>query len=386
MTIKDFVSNASEINSANMEDLNEDCLYYILEYLPTEDSISFAQVCQRFRQLLITKWCGKFREYILESYCTRLELIKFCICREAVESLTIDLDHFDTARCFRNYGCIAPKNCFEVLCQTLLGMVGLQQLVVKQLSMLITPIEKPFDRILTAVRYLPSLRSLKLHARDDCSLERLSQLQHLENLQILVPKIPLATLVKTCKSNGKLGSLHIGYACIQKNLGDIVPHCKNLEVLKFGMSSNSSDYLPLARLPKLRELSYFGIRRSGSFEPLLSALAAKSQLTHLSIDGGSLTLQETSQLVRIQSLRYFKGFFSTTDYVEMLGSLANLEEVCISMFSPLDISHSLLAVIARCNKLKLLRIAAGNVNTKILNDAIRLKEGSDIVLVVDKVS
>lgn len=199
---------------------------------------------------------------------------------------------------------------------------------------------------------------------------------------MLVPKISLAALVKCCRSSGNLRSLHLGYACIQKNLSYIVPHCKNLEVLKFGMPANSSEYVQLARLPKLRELSYFGIRRTGSFEPLLSALAAKSQLTHLSIDGGSLTMQETCQLVRIQSLRHFKGFYSTTDCVEMLGCLANLEELCLSIFCPTDISNNLLPIIAKCKNLKLLQISGGNVNTKSLNDAISLRKSEPVALVL----
>ncbi|XP_016955098.1 uncharacterized protein LOC108027984 [Drosophila biarmipes] len=379
------------MSATSIEELHDDCLYYVFQFLPTEDRINFAQVCKRFRQFFINQCGGKYREFTLDKDSTRMELIQFCTCREVVTSLTIDLDHFNTARCFRNYGCVAPENCFAILCQTLAGMIGLEHLVVNQLFFLITPVVKPFDQILAAVGHLPKLTRLEIHARDDCSLDQLSQLRHLENLQLLVPKIPLATLVKSCKSNGNLSSLHLGYACVQKNLRDIVPYCKNIEVFKFGMSANSSEYLPLAMLPKLRELSYCGVRRSGSFEPLLSALAAKSQLTHLSIDGGSLTLQEASQLVRIQSLRQCKCFCSSTECVEMLSLLANLEELCLSMSCPLDISNALLAIIANCTNLKLLRIARGNVSTNVLEDAIRLKNTkakkntqNAIVLEVDK--
>ncbi|KAI8041801.1 hypothetical protein M5D96_006070 [Drosophila gunungcola] len=266
-------------------------------------------------------------------------------------------------------------------------MISLKNLVINQLCMLITPVVKPFDQILAAVRHLPELRRLEIHAKDDCSVDRLPQLQHLESLQLLIPKISTPILVKCCKSNGNLRSLHLGYGCVQKNLRDIVPHCKNLEVLKFGMTAKSSEYTPLARLPKLKELSYSGVRRSGSFETLLSALAVKSQLTHLSIDGGSLTLQETSQLVRIQSLRNLKCYCSTTDCVEMLANLANLEELCLSVYRPLDISISLLPIIANCRNMKLLRIAVGNVDKNFVNDAIRLyntKAADSMAMVVDK--
>jgi len=43
-------------------------------------------------------------------------------------------------------------------------MVGLEHLVVKQLVFLITPIVKPFDQILAAVRHLPKLKRLEMHA------------------------------------------------------------------------------------------------------------------------------------------------------------------------------------------------------------------------------
>ncbi|XP_016974582.2 uncharacterized protein LOC108041230 [Drosophila rhopaloa] len=377
------------MSARSIEDLHVDCLYYIFEYLSPDDRVTFAQVCQRFRQVFINQFSMKYREFTIDKDSARHELIQFCICREAVESLTIDLDHFDTARCFRTYGCEAPVNCFAILYQTLTGMIGLENLVVKQLSMLVTPVVKPFDQILTAVRHLPELKRLEIHAKDDCSVDRLTQLQHLEEIKILIPRLPTPILVKCCKSNGNIRSLHLGYSCVQKNLRDIVPHCKNLEVLKFGMSAKSSEYLPLARLPKLRELSYSGIRKSGSFEPLLSALAVKSQLTHLSIEGGSLTLQETCQLVRIQSLRNLKCFCSETECVEMLACLANLEELCLSMFRPLDISNSLLPIIANCKNMKLLRIAVGNVDANFVNNAIRLhktgeKDNSSMVMVVDK--
>ncbi|XP_017128168.1 uncharacterized protein LOC108146635 [Drosophila elegans] len=375
------------MSATSIEDLYVDCLYHIFEYLSPDDRLTFAQVCRRFRQVFIKQYSSKYREFTLDKDSSNPELIQFCICREAVESLTIDLDHFDTARCYRTYGCVAPVNCFEILYQTLTGMTSLEKLVINQLYMLITPIVKPFDQILTAVRHLPELKRLEIHAKDDCIVDRLAQLQHLESLQLLIPKIPTPILVKCCKSNGNLRILHLGYGCVQKNLRDMVPHCKNLEVLKFGMTAKSSEYIPLARLPKLKELSYSGVRRSGSFEPLLSALAVKSQLTHLSIDGGSLTLQETSQLVRIQSLRNLKCYCSTTDCVEMLASLANLEELCLSVYRPLDISISLLPIIASCRNMKLLRIAVGNVDIKFVNDAIRLHntEAADsMALVVDK--
>lgn len=204
-------------------------------------------------------------------------------------------------------------------------------------------------------------------------MDRLPLPQKLETLQLLLPKVPPASLKKCCKSNPNLRSLHLGYACVQKNLVDILAtHCKNLEVLKFGMTTEAADYKPLARLPKLRELSHCGIRRSGSFEPLLSELAAKCQLTHLSIDGGSLTPEEACQLVRIQSLRRLTCFCSSLECVEMLGGLANLEELCLWMSCPLDISNGLLTIIASCRRLRLLRLAVGNVNKNFFNDAIDL--------------
>jgi len=61
------------------------------------------------------------------------------------------------------------------------------------------------------------------------------------------------------------------------------------------------------------------------------------------------------------------------------------------MSCSLDISNSLLTIIASCKNLKLLRIAMGKVDTRVLEDAIRLenakaKENTEtpMVLEVDK--
>ncbi|KAH8315704.1 hypothetical protein KR059_009424, partial [Drosophila kikkawai] len=362
------------MGATNIAELTDDCLYNILEFLTTKDRISFAQVNQRFRQVFINQCGGKYREFTLDENSPRLELIQLCICREAVEVLTINLDHFDTGKCMEtSYRCIAPAECYGILCHTLSGMNRLKHLVVKQLKFYIAPIDKPFDQVLAAVRHLPELKRLEFQATQDFSVDRLHQLQNLETLQLLIPKVPPACLVKCFKSNGNLRSLHLGYSCCQKNLVDIiVTHCKDLEVLKFGMTAEPADYKPLAKLPKLRELSHFGIRRSGSFEPLLSSLAVKSQLKHLSIDGGSLTQEEVCQLVRIQSMRHLTCFCASNECVEMLGRLKNLEEICLWMSRPQDISHGLLTIIASCKRLKLLRLAVGNVNKNFFNDAIDL--------------
>ncbi|KAH8239282.1 hypothetical protein KR032_002723 [Drosophila birchii] len=362
------------MGSTNITELIDDCLYNILEFLPTEDRICFAQVCQRFRQVFINQFGVKYRDFTIDENSPRLELIQLCICRETVETLTINLDHFDTGSGMRTtHKCNSPVECYGILCHTLSGMNQLNHLAVKQLKFYIAPIDKPFDQVLAAVRHLPELKRLELQTTQDFSVDHLHHLQNLETLQLLIPKVPPTCLVKCFKSNGSLQSLHLGYACCQKNLVNIiVNHCKNLITLKFGMTGESADYKPLARLSKLRELSHFGIRRSGSFEPLLAALAAKSQLTHLSIDGGSLTHEEAYQLVRIQSLRHLTCFCASTECVEMLSRLTNLEEICLWMSRPLDISHGLLTIIASCKELRLLRLAVGNVNKNFFNDAIDL--------------
>ncbi|KPU78775.1 uncharacterized protein Dana_GF26605 [Drosophila ananassae] len=360
------------MSSKNLIDLCDDSLYYIFDFLPTEDRISLAQVSQRFRNVFVDKYGSKYSEYTLIAASPRQELIQFCICCKMVKSLTIDLDHFDTNKYFRNYGFIAPKNSFQILCHSLAGMVRLEHLSIKQLKDLVTPIKRLFYQILDPIRQLSDLKSLQIVARDDCVLNHLSQLQYLESLTLLVPKVPVATLVKCCKYNTNLKVLHLGYSCVQGSIGDIVPHCKELEVLKFGMTAEASTYKPLARLPRLRELYHFGIRRSGSFEPLLSDLATHSQLTHLSIDGGSLTLSEASQLPRIRSLTHLKCFFFTTESLELIADLVNLEELCVWMSCAVDVTNSLLKIIASCKNLKLLRLAAGKVQPNFFQEAIVL--------------
>ncbi|KAH8270597.1 hypothetical protein KR018_012100, partial [Drosophila ironensis] len=363
----------------NIIDLFDDCLFCILDYLPIKDRISFAQVCHRFRDVFVNRCGAKYSEYSLDETSSRLELIQFCICRESVRSLTIDLDHFDVSRCFRNFGCLTPVNCFRILCETLAGMNRLEHLVVKQLRKLITPIENPFNKIFDSVQCVPELKTLRIQTKDDCILDRLPQLRYLESLHLLVPKVPAPTLVKCCKSNGNLRCLHLGYSCIQRKLQDIVPHCKNLEVLQFGMTAEHSAYTPLAKLPRLRELYHFGIRRSGSFEPLLLRLGKKAQLTHLAIDGGSLTRRETMQLIKIQSLKHVKCFCATPECVVLLAQLINLEELCLWMSCSVDVSDSLLRVIEMCKNLKLLRLASGRVDSNFFDNAIKLIQSGQSV-------
>ncbi|XP_017042951.1 uncharacterized protein LOC108089283 [Drosophila ficusphila] len=357
------------MSAANIEELNDDCLRYIMEYLSTEDRISFAQVGQRFRQVFINGNYSKYSDFTIDLNSTRNELIQFCICREKVKSLTIVLHYFDRPEYARNYGCVAPVNCFQILCLNLAAMINLVDLVVKQQYMISPPVDEPFHRVLAAVRHLPRLKKLKIQAREDCNVDSLTQLHHIEHLEILIPKIPIEILVKICKSNANLRNLQLGYWCVQKNLGDIVPYCKNLEVLNFGNPGASSDFVALGRLPKLRELYFFGIRGFGSFESLLSRFATKKQLTHLSIDCVSLVPQETKHLIRIQGLRYLKCFCPTIETVEMLATLLNLEELCLSMTCSLDITNALLLIIAKCTKLKILQIPMGIVNGNILKDA-----------------
>lgn len=150
----------------NICELNDDCLGHILEQLPAEDHNNFAQVCSRFRNVLIMSAGKHYRQFTIDESCKRRELIEFCICRESVKTLIIDLDHFNTYRPFRSHGCETPVACFSVLCSALEGMMSLRRLVVKQLQYLITPIDKPFELILAAVRSLKELITLEFYAKD----------------------------------------------------------------------------------------------------------------------------------------------------------------------------------------------------------------------------
>ncbi|XP_022221406.2 uncharacterized protein LOC111073415 [Drosophila obscura] len=363
------------MSSSNILELYDDCLNYIFDLLPTQDRISFAQVCTRFRHIFVSQCGSRYREYTLDDNSSREQLIEFCTCREVVQTFTIDLDLFDNT-----INTIAPTTHYDILLSALKGMHQLEYLTVKQVKILVTIIDRPFDQILSAVRQLEGLRRLEIQAIFDCSVERLSELQHLEELHLHIPQIASPTLVKCCKSNSSLRSLHLGYGCVQRNLCDIVPHCKNLEVFKFGMTAESSAYRALARLPKLRQLTHFGIRRADSFEPLLSSLADRPQLLHLDIDGGSISLAETRQLIRLQSLVHLKCFCSTVQCVAMLARLSQLEELCLWMSSPLDVSDALLGIVASCGRLKLLRLAVGNVNKDFFSKATELSRSKKIAM------
>ncbi|EDW19175.2 uncharacterized protein LOC6583020 [Drosophila mojavensis] len=355
------------MSASHILDLKDDCLRYLLDYLSTEDQICYAQACQRFRDVFID-WAGRhYRHFTIDEKNSRQELIRFCICREAVEELTIDLDHFDSSRALRNYGCVAPLNCFSILSLALTGMTNLRKLIVKQLKFMLL-FAQPFEKTLAAVKDLKQLKVLELHAIDDFTFDNLGQLKHLEELHLIVKTLSGPALTNCCKSNPNLRHLHLGFSSVQRILSDIAPHCANLETLQFGMIGEAPAYKAIAKLPKLRQLIYYGIRSTNSFLPLLTGLAARPQLQRLDIDGGSLSTEETRQLVRLSGLQQLKCFCSTAECVEMLAQLTQLQALSIWMSSRVDISAAMLRVIGECKQLQQLRIASGNLNSDFIND------------------
>lgn len=198
---------------------------------------------------------------------------------------------------------------------------------------------------------------------------------HVEELQLHIQKISSATLVKCCKTKRNLRHLHLGYDCVQGNLSDIVPHCGNLETLKFGMLAEAAAYQQLSKLPKLNRLIHFGIRRKDSFVPLLTALALRPQLQCLEIDGGTISTEEMLQIVRLDELQQLKCFCSTAECVEMLAQLTRLQRLSLWMSTRADISDALLRVLSKCRQLQLLRIASGSLGSSFINDVCKLLHG-----------
>ncbi|XP_068142616.1 uncharacterized protein [Drosophila tropicalis] len=344
------------MSSVHVLELPDDCLYYIFDYLEAEDRLKFAQVCHRFKQVFVAQLRKKYCDYSLELKCQRLELLEFSMCREIVERLSINLAYFEVNEVV---SVDSSLKLFHIVCGSLLDMENLRYLIVHDTSGRVQTFAKPFEQILMAVKHLSQLKGLEIHAIGECSLENLSQLNHLEELQLHLPQIEASTLSKCCQSNSNLRVLYLQYNCVRKNLKQIVPHCKNLEVLTFGMAAEASDYRPLANLPKLRELTHSGIRKSGSFQPLLRALANKSQLERLVISGVSLNMQEAEEIVRIDSLVKLKCFCSSIQCVEMLAKVSKLEELCLWMSTSEDITHALLKIVINCTNLKLLFLAGG---------------------------
>ncbi|KAH8370851.1 hypothetical protein KR093_005217, partial [Drosophila rubida] len=360
------------ISDINILELNNDCLGHILSYLPSVDSNNFSQVCRQFRNVFIDHYGKRNRELTIAASTTRCELIELSICCESVESLTIDLDYFDISRTYRSHGCETPVNCFNTLCYALQGMVNLRRLQIIQLLYIVTPVDKPCELLFAALKNLLNLKVLEIRTKNDWSFDNLWVPKHLEELQLYVPKIFSSVLVKCCKSNPNLSVLHLGYDCVAGNLKDIVPHCGNLETLKFGMMAEAAAYKPLARLPKLKRLLHYGIRRKGSFEPVLAGLALRSQLQHLEIDGGSLSPEEIQQIVRLNGLRQLKCFCLTAECVEMLAQLKQLQQLSLWMSSRPDISNALLKVLGECKQLQLLRVATGVLTLEFITDVAKL--------------
>lgn len=206
----------------------------------------------------------------------------------------------------------------------------------------------------------------------DFTFDSLSLLKHLEELHLTLQQLSAATLTNCCKSNPNLRYLHLGFSSVQRNLTNIVPYCAKLETLRFGMIAEASEYKALAKLPKLRQLIYYGVRATNSFEPLLINLAARQQLQRLDIDGGTLTPAETQQIVRLSGLQQLKCFCSTAECVEMLAQLTQLQKLSIWMSSRVDISAAMLKVIAECKQLQRVRIASGSIKPDFIDDVSEL--------------
>ncbi|XP_030375581.1 uncharacterized protein LOC115624876 [Scaptodrosophila lebanonensis] len=323
--------------------MNDDCLGYILQYLSDEERIHFAQTCRRFRQIFTDCYRSRYKKFSLDMEGKRQELTMFCICRESVTHLTINIDSFD--RCvkgFQDHRQMAPTNCFEILCANLKGMEQLQRLIINK------------------------------RERYNYPLGNLWQLQNLHELYLDIQHIDSQNLVKCCKTNANLRVLHLGYGCVHQNLANIFPHCRNLEELKFGVMAEATEYCQIARLPKLTKLTHFGVRRSGSFALLLSALNMRPNLQRLFIDGGSLTLQEAQLLTGLRNLREIKCFCSTADCVALLSQLTALEGLSLWMSSSEDISDAVLGIISSCKELKLLRIASAHLRNTFVDETVNL--------------
>lgn len=151
----------------------------------------------------------------------------------------------------------------------------------------------------------------------------MSCVQHFPKVEQLVLKATVSAteLAEYCVSNPKLIYLEINNN-IYGNLTEFLPHCNQMQTLKFTIKSDftDSEYIAIAELPELCELSIRGEHKIGSLNTLIKALARKEHKTlrKLMISGACIDIEEIKEMLQIQSLEYFE-----TNGIEGLSIIVN---------------------------------------------------------------
>ncbi|ALC43314.1 CG12520 [Drosophila busckii] len=353
----------------NILDLNDYCLGTILKYLATEDHVSFAQSCARFRQTLKDWSCTLYPQFELSRHrhkdldALRAELKLCCIIGDVLRRLKLDIREVE-----RN-NVLCEGFTLQRLYELLKSMRNLEHCELKEESrfgalvpMSIRNVVEPFQFIensCAAFECLPNLQSVNV----DCNMTSakaysLCKLQQVQQLSIY-NQIAAEDLSRICGSNAKLRKL-----TLREIVGDIsalATHCQHLLEISLPISSQCPSYAAIAHLPSLQRIIIKGSTQSSPCAKtleLFAALAANAHTTQLRslILYPSLDAEETSGLAKLHFLRELRCTFNDAQCIEQLTALQQLEDLYIMLGRSHAGAEQLLSVLRSCKQLQRLHI------------------------------
>ncbi|XP_034661793.1 uncharacterized protein LOC117897200 [Drosophila subobscura] len=223
-----------------------------------------------------------------------------------------------------------------------------------------------FRTVMDLLQNKPNLKELDIDVTG-YTLEGLGSITTLEKLCLNV-RMDIDDLVEICRLNKNLRVLvYMNNETGGKRLAAIAPHCEQLEYLNFRMrpECDASEYRPLAKLPRLRQLQIEGVHEKGTLQPLLHGFACNESkaLEMLFIEDSPMDQGEMQALSQIDTLAYVKCRLDDPRDIGLLSQLPNLQFLGIpSEFDFGTISEKVLSILIQSKEEMLIDL----VNSRIL--------------------
>ncbi|KAH8288033.1 hypothetical protein KR018_004888, partial [Drosophila ironensis] len=163
-----------------------------------------------------------------------------------------------------------------------------------------------FEAFIDVIKYKRTVREFSVNIKG-YSFNYVPVFGQLEILN-LDARMDTETLVQLCRSNPNLRRLNLfSNQLLGGRLANIVPHCEQLEYLRFVMKwrQNAEEYSPLSRIPKLFALTIHGEHEEGSLLRLFHCLE-HSGIRRISVPNVYITKEEASALVKAPLLNFAK--------------------------------------------------------------------------------
>ncbi|XP_050741175.1 uncharacterized protein LOC108033521 isoform X2 [Drosophila biarmipes] len=115
-------------------------------------------------------------------------------------------------------------------------------------------------------------------------------------------------------------------------LADIAQYCKQVTNFEFKMKvdCDASEYVPLAKMQRLKMLTILGEHETGTLKLFFIALARKEfKLSELCIEDADLNYEETSALSQITCLNYLRCGFKDPRSIEPISKMVDLKKLKI---------------------------------------------------------